>query len=259
MTDAMINHRQATLEGSIELHVAELGTGPPVILCHGFPELWYSWRHQLPALAEAGYRALAPDMRGYGHSSIPADPRPTTCYVCGDMVGLLDDIGEERACSSATTGARASCGSSRRPIRTVSARSPASASRSRRARRRLRWACCAGARRGLLHRLVPAAGGRRRSARRDVRRTLTAREQWTAAVVARNDQPPCPPWLTEEDLRRLRRVVRADRLHRRTELLPQHRPDMGATATSASAGSSRRRCSSPARGIPVARFMPASS
>jgi Lysophospholipase len=55
----------------IRLNIAEQGNGPPVILCHGFPESWYSWRHQLTALAAAGFHAVAPDMRGYGKSDRP--------------------------------------------------------------------------------------------------------------------------------------------------------------------------------------------
>src|SRR6187551_587748 len=55
----------------IRLNIAEQGEGPPVILCHGFPESWYSWRHQLTALADAGFHAVAPDMRGYGKSDRP--------------------------------------------------------------------------------------------------------------------------------------------------------------------------------------------
>ena len=106
-----ITHRQLRLNG-IELHVAELGDGPPVVLCHGFPELWYSWRHQLPALAAAGYRAVAPDLRGYGQSSAPTD---VDAYdlpnVCEDMLGLLDELGEERALFAVTTGAQRWCGS----------------------------------------------------------------------------------------------------------------------------------------------------
>lgn len=53
-------------------HVTQAGSGPAVLLCHGFPELGYSWRHQLRALADAGYRAIAPDMRGYGRTGAPA-------------------------------------------------------------------------------------------------------------------------------------------------------------------------------------------
>ena len=82
----------------IDLHVTERGEGPPVVLCHGFPELGYSWRHQVPALAEGGYRAIVPDMRGYGLSSRPtATEAYDVLELCGDMVGLLDALGEERA------------------------------------------------------------------------------------------------------------------------------------------------------------------
>jgi pimeloyl-ACP methyl ester carboxylesterase len=78
--------------------VAEQGTGPLVLLCHGFPESWYSWRHQLPALAEAGFRAVAPDMRGYGLTDRPeAIDQYTLLHLIGDMVGLLDALGVEQA------------------------------------------------------------------------------------------------------------------------------------------------------------------
>src|SRR5215813_2184343 len=65
-----VTHRMIATNG-IRLHVAEQGEGPLVILCHGFPECWYSWRHQLPALAKAGFRAMALDLRGYGRSDAP--------------------------------------------------------------------------------------------------------------------------------------------------------------------------------------------
>ena len=65
-----ITHRTVETNG-IRMHIAEAGEGPLVLLLHGFPELWYSWRHQLPALAEAGYHAVAPDVRGYGQSEAP--------------------------------------------------------------------------------------------------------------------------------------------------------------------------------------------
>jgi pimeloyl-ACP methyl ester carboxylesterase len=91
-----IRHHQVQTNG-ISMHVAEAGEGFPVVMCHGFPELWYSWRHQLPALAEAGYRAIAPDMRGYGDSDAPTDPRTyRTSNICADIAGLLDALGEER-------------------------------------------------------------------------------------------------------------------------------------------------------------------
>jgi pimeloyl-ACP methyl ester carboxylesterase len=71
MTD--IAMRQIDSNG-IQLRIAEAGTGPLVLLIHGWPESWYSWRHQLTALAAAGYHAVAPDMRGYGSSSAPSEP-----------------------------------------------------------------------------------------------------------------------------------------------------------------------------------------
>jgi pimeloyl-ACP methyl ester carboxylesterase len=82
----------------IDLHVLEEGDGPVVILAHGFPELAFSWRHQLPALAAAGYRAVAPDQRGYGRSSRPpAVEDYDIVHLTGDLVALLDHLGEEQA------------------------------------------------------------------------------------------------------------------------------------------------------------------
>jgi pimeloyl-ACP methyl ester carboxylesterase len=82
----------------IRMHIAEHGTGPTVLLCHGFPECWYSWRHQLRALAAAGYHAIAPDMRGYGQTDAPPEiERYTLLHMVGDMVGLLDALGIAQA------------------------------------------------------------------------------------------------------------------------------------------------------------------
>jgi pimeloyl-ACP methyl ester carboxylesterase len=67
-------------------------------MCHGFPGLWYSWRHQLPALAAAGFRAVAPDMRGYGQTDRPPEvERYTLLHLAGDMVGVLDALQVEQA------------------------------------------------------------------------------------------------------------------------------------------------------------------
>jgi pimeloyl-ACP methyl ester carboxylesterase len=77
----------------IRLNIAEQGNGPLVLLCHGFPESWYSWRHQLEALAAAGFHAVAPDMRGYGKSDAPeAIDQYTIFHLVGDLVGLLDAL-----------------------------------------------------------------------------------------------------------------------------------------------------------------------
>jgi pimeloyl-ACP methyl ester carboxylesterase len=92
-----ITHRTVDTNG-IRMHLAEQGTGPLVVLCHGFPESWYSWRHQLQALAEAGFHAVAPDMRGYGQTDAPPDVESyTLLHLVGDMVGLLDAIGADSA------------------------------------------------------------------------------------------------------------------------------------------------------------------
>jgi pimeloyl-ACP methyl ester carboxylesterase len=92
-----VKHRIIETNG-VRIHLAEQGAGPLVLLCHGFPELWYSWRHQLPALAEAGFRAVAPDMRGYGQSDQPQEiDQYTLLHSIGDMVGLLDALGAEQA------------------------------------------------------------------------------------------------------------------------------------------------------------------
>jgi len=82
----------------IEMNVAEYGHGPLVLLCHGWPELWYSWRHQLVALAAAGFRAVAPDMRGFGRTTAPDDVAAYTIFhTVGDMVALVAALGEKRA------------------------------------------------------------------------------------------------------------------------------------------------------------------
>jgi pimeloyl-ACP methyl ester carboxylesterase len=92
-----LTHRSIEANG-IRIHIAEQGSGPLVILCHGFPESWYSWRHQLQALSQAGFHAVAPDMRGYGDSDRPAEiERYSLFHLVGDMVGVLDALGEKTA------------------------------------------------------------------------------------------------------------------------------------------------------------------
>jgi pimeloyl-ACP methyl ester carboxylesterase len=92
--DHMSGPTQRTIKANgISLNVAEQGDGPIVLLCHGFPEGWYSWRHQLEALAAAGYHAIAPDMRGYGKSDRPeAIDQYTIFHMVGDLVGVLDAV-----------------------------------------------------------------------------------------------------------------------------------------------------------------------
>src|SRR5215469_1587254 len=92
-----MNHRFVRSSG-IKMHIAEDGEGPLVVLCHGYPELWYSWRHQLKALAEAGYHVVAPDQRGYGQTDRPESIDAYTIFhLVGDVIGLLDALGEQQA------------------------------------------------------------------------------------------------------------------------------------------------------------------
>lgn len=89
---ADVDHRTIKANG-IDIHLAEAGRGTPVILCHGFPETWYSWRHQIAALAKAGYRAIAMDMRGFGETSAPEPVDVyTMLHLVGDVVGVLDAL-----------------------------------------------------------------------------------------------------------------------------------------------------------------------
>ncbi|MCY1022466.1 alpha/beta fold hydrolase [Pyxidicoccus sp. MSG2] len=92
-----IRHRTVETNG-IHLHLAEAGEGPLVLLLHGWPESWYSWRHQLSALAAAGYHAVAPDVRGYGRSDKPwAVEAYSMKTLLADFTGLLDVLGEKTA------------------------------------------------------------------------------------------------------------------------------------------------------------------
>jgi pimeloyl-ACP methyl ester carboxylesterase len=99
MSQAMpaVTHRSVHANG-IDIHLAEAGDGPAVLLLHGFPELWYSWRHQLPALARAGYHAIAPDLRGYGRTTAPpAIEDYAMVHMAADVTGVLDALGADHA------------------------------------------------------------------------------------------------------------------------------------------------------------------
>ncbi|MFD9001151.1 alpha/beta fold hydrolase [Streptomyces sp. NPDC059582] len=92
-----VQHRFVTVDG-VRLHIAEQGEGPLVLLLHGFPESWYSWRHQFGPLAAAGYRVVAPDQRGYARSEQPeAVEAYSLLHLVGDVIGLVHALGEESA------------------------------------------------------------------------------------------------------------------------------------------------------------------
>ncbi|MER7752542.1 alpha/beta hydrolase [Kitasatospora sp. NPDC097643] len=101
MSDAIeygaVRHSEVEVNG-VRLHVAEQGEGPLVLLLHGFPESWYSWRHQFAPLAAAGYRVVAPDQRGYARSEQPDGVDAyTLLHLVGDATALIDALGAERA------------------------------------------------------------------------------------------------------------------------------------------------------------------
>ncbi len=92
-----MSSRKLTANG-LSMHIEEQGKGPAVLFAHGFPETSYAWRHQLAALAAAGFHAIAPDMRGYGETEKPADvARYSTFDLVGDLVGILDALGHDDA------------------------------------------------------------------------------------------------------------------------------------------------------------------
>jgi pimeloyl-ACP methyl ester carboxylesterase len=193
--------RQIATNG-VTLSVVEEGAGPLVVLCHGFPDLAYTWRHQVPALAGAGYRVVAPDMRGYGASSRPdAVEAYDAATVAADLIGLLDAfdardamfVGHDWGASivwhlalAHPDRVRAVVGMSvpfapRAPVPPISI-----------LRRRL----------GDDFYMVwfQEPGPADEALRRDVRRTLTTQEIWTADWASEGEPPERPAWLSEEDL-----------------------------------------------------------
>jgi epoxide hydrolase 4 len=96
--EGQVTHGEALLEDGVRLHYVEAGEGPLVVLLHGFPEFWYSWRRQIPALAQAGFHVVAPDMRGYNLSDKPTGWRLyDSDYLARDIAGLIRHFGVERA------------------------------------------------------------------------------------------------------------------------------------------------------------------
>jgi pimeloyl-ACP methyl ester carboxylesterase len=187
----------------IELHVVDEGSGPLVVLCHGFPELAFSWRHQIPALARAGYRVVAPDMRGFGQSSTPAEVEAYDVeVVCGDMTGLLDALGEDSAIfvghdwGASVVWSLALLAPAR--VRAVAGLSVPFVPRAPAApipimRRHL------GEDFYIVWFQQPHLADE--ALARDVRRTLTTSRQWTAEWASETDSAPrLAPWLSEDEL-----------------------------------------------------------
>jgi epoxide hydrolase 4 len=96
--EAQLTHGETDVGAGMRLHYVEAGQGPLVVLLHGFPEFWYSWRHQIAPLAQAGYHVVAPDMRGYGLSDKPQGWRSyETGLLADDIAGLVRSFGEQSA------------------------------------------------------------------------------------------------------------------------------------------------------------------
>jgi pimeloyl-ACP methyl ester carboxylesterase len=197
-----MSERQLRLNG-IELQVLEEGSGPLVVLCHGFPELAFSWRHQLPVLAHAGYRVVAPDMRGFGNSSRPQEVEAyDVVRLCGDMTGLLDSLGEASAVfvghdwGASLVWSLAVLEPAR--VRAVAGLSVPFVPRAPAApipimRRHL----------GEDFYIVwfQQPGPADEALARDVRRTLTTSRQWTSSWAEETGATPkLPTWLSEEEL-----------------------------------------------------------
>jgi epoxide hydrolase A/B len=187
----------------IELNVLDEGTGPLVVLCHGFPELAFSWRHQIPALTDKGFRVLAPDMRGFGRSSAPAAIESYDIVaLCDDICGLLDAVGEEAAifvghdwganvvwqlAVRAPERVRAVAGLSV-PFIPRAPAAPIPIMRSHLGEDfYIVW--------------FQAPGVADAALALDVRRTLTTKRQWTAKWAQEDGSPSEPPaWMSEQEL-----------------------------------------------------------
>lgn len=191
--------------GGIDVHLASSGPedGRPVLLLHGFPELWFSWRHQLRALGDAGYRVLAPDLRGVGGTAAPANPDTyDLLHLVRDAVGVLDALRLERATVVGHDwGAPPAWWTAAIHPRRVQAVAGLSVPFLPRApappvplmREHL------GEDFYIVHFQEP--GVAEAMLARDVRRTLATTKQWSRSwgEVA-GDVPPCPPFMTEDEL-----------------------------------------------------------
>ena len=199
-----VEHLRVSTAPGVDLHVVATGPagGPVILLLHGFPELAYSWRHQLAPLAEAGYRVLAPDMRGFGQSS---RPEPIEAYdndaLRGDVLALMDHAGAERAAVvghdwGSSVAWHVALAAPERVACVVGMSVPAvpraPAPPIAIMRRHLGedfymvWFQEPGAAEAVLE--------------ADPRRTLATTKVWTEAWATSDDDPACPPFLSEEDL-----------------------------------------------------------
>jgi pimeloyl-ACP methyl ester carboxylesterase len=194
--------RDIEIGGGLHLHTVEQGSGPLVVFCHGFPELGYSWRHQLEPLVDAGYRVAIPDMLGFGDSSQPAEVEAySAANIAGGLLGLVDALGESEAVFVGHDwGAGVVWHIARvhpERVRAVVGMSvpfapPAPAEPTKIFRRRLGE--------GFYILWFQESGVADAALMVDVRRTLTTPHVWTAAWAADDEQPRLPRYLTEDEL-----------------------------------------------------------
>ena len=168
---AGVTHRTIDANG-IKMHIAEAGEGPLVLLLHGFPESWYSWRHQIPALAAAGYHVVAPDQRGYGRTDKPPEIDAYDLVTWPATRPAADAFGEEPRWWSGTTGGRSSPGTPRcsTPIACAASRDERSLRGSRPGPPLTRCSGCS--QRLLSTSRLPGARRRRGRAQADMRKSL---------------------------------------------------------------------------------------
>ena len=205
------------------------------MLAHGFPELAYSWRHQIPVLADAGYHVLAPDQRGYGGSSRPDAVEDYDIHaLTGDLVGLLDDVGAEQAVFVGHDwGAMVVWHTALlHPDRVPGGRGPERAADSPRRGRRppKRWRQMFGDDFYILCFQEPGPTPTAETGRADVRRHHDA--AMFAGLLGRRPADALPDWISADEFDHYVDRVQPDRIHRRAELVPQLRPQLGVDADS---------------------------
>ncbi len=198
---AAVTHQQIAANG-IELHVAQSGEGDPVVLLHGFPELWYSWRHQISAIAASGRRAIAPDLRGFGGSSAPQQVEDYDIeQLTGDVAGLLDALEIEQAVIVGHDwGADLAWKFALLQPQRVKAVAGLSVPYVPRAPAPPTELMAEHLGEDFYSVWIQQPGVADAALSADVRRTLATRETWNAAWAQRSDRPPTPPWMSDADL-----------------------------------------------------------
>ena len=228
----------------IELFVREQGEGPLVLLCHGWPELSYSWRHQIGALADAGFHVVAPDMRGFGRTSAPAEIDAYSIFdLVGDMVALVAALGDTaRGHRRPRLGRAGRLARGAVPARPVLRRGGVERAAAWRGKARPLEALRQAGITNFYWQYFQTPGVAEAEFERDVALTMRAIlgggfsdparslfvREGGGFIGAITPDRPLPDWLTEDELAEFVATYRATRFSRRAELVSQHRPQLGA-------------------------------